>query len=538
MFSQFSAIVIEGNPLARSTLVRMLSEMGFESVAQVSKPKDALKRLESQQYDFIFCEYYFDGSPYTGQVFVDDLRNSNLLPLSTAFIMVTSEASPTKVSEAAESALDNYLLKPFNFNDLQARLTEVRTRKSEFQRVYAEIALNEFTAAAELCEAMVARKTKYWVHAARIAAELNLREGDFAAATRMYDAIAKTTAVPWAKLGLARVNLENGEVVRATRALESLVTESPGYADAYDVMGRAFMLQGELGRAMEIYQKAVSLTPSSLTRLQKLGAIAFLQADSASAEVALERAFRIGAGSRMYDYQSLVLLSFLRHDNKRDPKFIHTAWSLIRAQLEQAPGSFRLQAMLEALAVLAALQSRQVSHAVDGITALAAKLKAPEFDFEMACNFLGLLSRMGATEVKLAEEATWVQVLAARFCTNKTATEILSKCVPVGSPYLQVFEKNLTHVNKTAQNALTKGLSGQCDEAVRDLLDVGRATLNARVLEVASLVTEKYKNALLGYAELSIDIGAMRKQYCSFGTQVGLTTPSRRKPAKLVAQVA
>jgi CheY-like chemotaxis protein len=539
VFSQFNALVIEGNPLSRSVLVRALVELGFKSVAQVTKPREALTKLESANFDFIFCEYHFADSPYTGQVFVDDLRASNLLPLSTAFIMISSECAKSRVTEAAESALDSYILKPFNFNELQVRLLEVKARKAEFKYVYAELALNEFESAAALCESMVSSRARYWVHAARIAAELRLRVGDFDKATWLYEEVATTCALPWSKLGLARVDLEGGKAAKATRVLEGLVADCPTYADAYDVMGRALVAQGDLAGALGVYEKAVSLTPSSLTRLQKLGALAFFQNDRTLAESALEKAFRIGAGSKIYDYQSLVLLAFLRFDSKRDPKFTQSAWSLMRKQLSASPGSYRLETMLETLAVLAALQSHKLSHAIDGVSRLASKILEPLFDFEMACNLLGLLDRMSRTAVRLPEEVFWKSQIATRFATTRVAVDVLSKAAGSDGGYLSELEIGLSAVNCLAQAALTLGMQGKCHDAVASLISQGAESRNARILEVASLVAEKYREALPEYVAQTARISHLRETYCSFGTQVGLTTTkTRKKVPQAVAQFA
>lgn len=529
MFSQQTALVIEGNLLSRSILVRMLMELGFKTVAQATKPKDALKKLEIQQYDFIFCEYYFEDSSYTGQVFIEDLRSTKILPLSSAFVMVTAEASQAKVSEAAESALDSYLLKPFNFNELKARLLEIRAKKECFKYVYAEIALNDFDSAASLCESMVSEESKYWVNAARIAAELRLKSGDFDGAKTLFDKVSSVNAVPWAKLGLARVDLDVGETNKAIRTLESLISENPAYADAHDLMGRAALQQGDFDKALEVYEKAVALTPSSLTRLQKLGALCFIKGDVQSSEKHLEKAFQIGAGSKMYDYQSLVLLALMRFDSKKDPKFIQSAWSVMRKQLSQSPDSFRLSVMLEVIAVLAALQSRQSHRVSDGIESLAVKLKHPDFDFEMACNFCSVLRRAVERDIRFSNEKEWLTIVGHRYCTTKFSVDILKNCVSKDEAIQLVIEDCFKTVNKAAQSALTLGLQGQCLQAVNHLIATGANYLNARILEVAGLVAEKYKHKLQDFEQLTLKIQELRQSYCSTGTQIGLSSVAHKK---------
>ena len=86
--------------------------MGVGHVAHASRAADARRMLEGRTFDVVLCDYHFDHSPMSGQDLLDDLRRSQLLPYSTVFVMVTGEAGYTQVAEAAEAALDSYLLKP------------------------------------------------------------------------------------------------------------------------------------------------------------------------------------------------------------------------------------------------------------------------------------------------------------------------------------------------------------------------------------------------------------------------------------------
>ena len=58
---------------------------------------------------------------------------TQMLPFSTIFIMITGEATYATVAEAAESALDGYLLKPHKATQLQERIQTARIRKVSLQ---------------------------------------------------------------------------------------------------------------------------------------------------------------------------------------------------------------------------------------------------------------------------------------------------------------------------------------------------------------------------------------------------------------------
>ena len=116
------ALVIESQPQSRAILAGQLREFGFGTVLQCGRLSDARLKLEVGTFDVILCEQYFDGEEQTGQAFLDELRRDQLLPFLTVFVMVTSDASYGMVAEAAESAIDAFLVKPHTAAGLAERI--------------------------------------------------------------------------------------------------------------------------------------------------------------------------------------------------------------------------------------------------------------------------------------------------------------------------------------------------------------------------------------------------------------------------------
>ena len=175
--------------------------------------------------------------------------------------------------------------------------------------IFEAIEANAFDEAARLCLQRFHDRGEFWLYAARIGAELLLRLDRAKDAQKLYEAVIAAQALPWARLGVARAQLDDSQSAPAQRTLESLIGDQPGYADAYDVMGRLQVAQGQFGQALETYRQASALTPSSITRLQKQGALAFYLGEREESTKALERAALLGISSKMFDFQSLVLLA-------------------------------------------------------------------------------------------------------------------------------------------------------------------------------------------------------------------------------------
>lgn len=487
------ALVIDINPTSRSILKGMLVDLGVASdrVKQVGRYIDARSELESTQYDIVLCDFYFNDTQQTGADLIDELRQSNNLPYATVFIMVTSEASYSRVAEAAESALDCYLLKPHTHNDLASRLKLARHRKQSLADIFQALQEEDFQLAAGLCQARFDAKGEYWVYAARIGGELLLRLNRHDEAKLLFEAIDATKAMPWARLGIARAQMESGQVSPAKRTLESLIVDNPAYADAYDVMGRAHFQTGDFDAAYDTYKHAVSLTPSSLSRLQKMGLLAFHLGKTEEATQVLERATALGVTSRMFDFQTLVMLA-LSYFEKQDGKSLHKTLTQVTQAHEKAPRSARLRRMHEMVNVLSLMLQRQVADVVRRVKNMTREFAQPDYDFETAGNMMSLLLKLRASELELPDAELWIEKLARRFCINKGMTDMLAMMVHAHEPYEAIVRSSYRKLVTLAEASLSRAKAGEANATIAELVNQGAATGNTRMIELADMLRQRY----------------------------------------------
>ena len=488
------ALVIDVNPTSRSILKGMLVDLGVPSdrVKQVGRYVDARTELETTQYDIVLCDFHFNDTQQTGADLIDELRQGNNLPYATVFIMVTSEASYARVAEAAESALDCYLLKPHTHNDLASRLKLARHRKQSLADIFQALQEEDFQLAAGLCQARFDAKGEYWVYAARIGGELLLRLNRHDEAKLLFEAIDATKAMPWARLGIARAQMDSGQVTPAKRTLESLIVDNPAYADAYDVMGRAHFQTGDFDAAYDTYKHAVSLTPSSLSRLQKMGLLAFHLGKTEEATQVLERATALGVTSRMFDFQTLVMLS-LSYFEKQDAKALHKTLTQITQAHEKAPRSARLRRMHEMVNVLSLMLQRQVADVVRRVKSMTREFAQPDYDFETAGNMMSLLLKLRASELELPDAELWIEKLARRFCINKGMTDMLAMMVHAHEPYETIVRDSYRKLVTLAETSLSRSKAGEANASITELVNQGAATGNTRMIELADMLRQRYQ---------------------------------------------
>jgi DNA-binding response OmpR family regulator/Tfp pilus assembly protein PilF len=526
------ALVIDANPTARSIQAAQLRDLGVGTVVQCGRVHDARRQLEAREFDIVLCEQDFNGD-YSGQDLLNDLRRANLLPFSTVFVMVTSEASYAAVAEAAESALDSYLLKPHTAQALSGRIQQARQRKKILKDIFIAIDEGQFDLAAQLCVRRFEVKGAYWLYAARIGAELLLRLGRHDQARVLYEAVIATQALPWARLGVARAQIESGSGPAGKRTLESLISDQPGFADAYDVMGRVQVDQGQFAEALVTYRTATQLTPGSITRLQRQGMLAFYLGEKEEAKKALERATLMGISSKMFDFQTIVLLAVTRFID-RDSKGLQRCLDNMNHALEKAPKSVRLQRFASVISIFNLMLQRQVAQVVAEVRAMSREIKEGDFDFEAASNMVAMLAYLTAAELQLDAAEGWIDTLALRYCTTRSLSELLARAGQAHEPYATRIREQHNAITALAEQAMSHSLAGEPRAAAKSLLTAGARTMNAKLIDMARMVLQRHADRIVDADDLMGMADELKHRYGGGPPVAALSGDSGRQSGGLV----
>ena len=527
------ALIVDSNATSRSILAAQLREYGVARIVQCARIQDARNRLEHTVFDYVLCEQFFGEGGYSGQTLLDDLRRAQLLPFSTVFFMVTAEASYAAVAEAAESALDGYLLKPFTPSALFERLSLARLRKVHLKPIFDAIEAEDFEKAARLCVERFEARKPYWLYAARIGSELLLRLGRHDEARTLFEAVIAARALPWAKLGVARAQIESGQAARAITTLQELIGEDASFADAYDVLGRAQVELGNFEQAIETYRTASGLTPDSVVRLQKLGMMSYYMGDRETASKVLARAAILGIDSKLFDFQSLVLLAF-SYFADNDRKGIERCIADFGRILERHEGSLRVQRFAQVARTLQLIQQRQFSQAVESVRSMAREITSSSFDFEAACNLGSLLAVLAVTSIDLPESEAWVRALGMRYANTRGLTELLANACSLHAPYGQLVRDCLQHINKTAELAMAQSLAGNPAGAVHSLLQEAERTLNSKLVDMAQQVLLRHSARMASPEASQSAIDTLRTRVGSAPARAILGQDSERRPGGVV----
>ena len=108
------------------TMVRiirnLLRQLGFENIDDASDGAAALAKMRAKTYGLVISDWNM--APMTGYDLLRQVRADPVIG-KTPFIMVTAESKIENVIAAKKAGVDNYIVKPFNVQTLQHKISAV-----------------------------------------------------------------------------------------------------------------------------------------------------------------------------------------------------------------------------------------------------------------------------------------------------------------------------------------------------------------------------------------------------------------------------
>lgn len=121
-----SFLVVDDDAMVRTIMIEYLISFGFKRIDEAKNGRQAMKLIqyENKFYDVIISDW--EMPEVDGLVLLKGVRNSITMP-NAKFIMVTSQGSQErfKITRAAKSRVDAYIVKPFRGDVLKTKVYEV-----------------------------------------------------------------------------------------------------------------------------------------------------------------------------------------------------------------------------------------------------------------------------------------------------------------------------------------------------------------------------------------------------------------------------
>ena len=311
----------------RQLLRESLRNLGAKNIDQASSGGEAMALLVRSRYDVVLCDYNL-GEGKNGQQVLEEVRVRNLLMPSCVWLMVSAEKSVESVMGAAEHQPDAYLIKPITEGVLLTRLNRVWHKKQVFKDIDQAYAEKDFLRAARLCDEQITRNKVHEIDLLRMKASLMLKSGEPGKASEAYERVLQQREYQWARTGMAKIRMANGEFEQARQIFQAVIAENRYYMDAYDQLAQAYTAMGQAEEACTILERASKLSPNSVTRQRALGDVSLKLGNVGMAERAFRKCIAIGEYSVMKSadpYLGLARVCGLKNDTKEALQLLLTA---------------------------------------------------------------------------------------------------------------------------------------------------------------------------------------------------------------------
>lgn len=110
-------LVVDDSGTMRKIVIRALNASGFSDTVEASDGAEALNIFQSSQIGLVMTDWNMPNK--SGLELTREIR---ALGSKVPIVMITTEAEKTRVVEAIQAGISDYLTKPFTQDALQAKL--------------------------------------------------------------------------------------------------------------------------------------------------------------------------------------------------------------------------------------------------------------------------------------------------------------------------------------------------------------------------------------------------------------------------------
>lgn len=130
-FDRLSMLVVEDTFPMQKLLVSVLEALGIKNVETASNGDDAFRAFCTRKHDIVLSDWSMDpidGIELTRMIRKHSLSPNKLVPV----ILITGYSAWSRVEEARDAGVTEFLVKPFTANDIARRITHVINRPRDF----------------------------------------------------------------------------------------------------------------------------------------------------------------------------------------------------------------------------------------------------------------------------------------------------------------------------------------------------------------------------------------------------------------------
>ncbi|SME89882.1 tetratricopeptide repeat protein [Pseudobacteriovorax antillogorgiicola] len=241
--SEIRVLVGDEHDLMRKSIERVLERIGVVQYVDAHHGRDVRRMIQAEAFDLYILDLYY--SDTDGFDILQMIRNKDIQS-DTPIIAITGEANRDDIVKAIDLGANDYLLKPFQPEELEKKIITVLTQYHSPGPVVKLI-----------------RKAEQLIHS-----------GDYAPALSIIEKILQRKADhPTAEYLKALILYKDSQVDLAIAKLQANIKKYPEYLKNYKTLSDLYIEQGRQEEAVDALTKELEANPKQLLRQIKVANI-------------------------------------------------------------------------------------------------------------------------------------------------------------------------------------------------------------------------------------------------------------------------
>lgn len=115
-------LIVDDHATMRKIVKNLLKQINFTNAEEADDGTTALEKLKKEDFDFVITDYNMP--QMNGMALLKAIREDEKLK-KLPVLMITAEASKENILHAAHLGVNDYVVKPFNAEILQAKIDKI-----------------------------------------------------------------------------------------------------------------------------------------------------------------------------------------------------------------------------------------------------------------------------------------------------------------------------------------------------------------------------------------------------------------------------
>ncbi|BDY05917.1 response regulator [Ferrimonas sp. YFM] len=250
--------------LARSILLD--AGVGNDNIHSTLDSLKAFRLLVQHQFDVVLCDYNM-GSNIDGGLILDEIRQRRLLSPQGVFFCITGDSSKEVVTHFIEMEPDDYLTKPFRYQDLIERLKVAIKRKEALYPLLQALENRAWQTVVDLTDHYLDRHPEFAQYLHRVHGDCLLRMRRHQDALEFYREQAQLTEQCWPIIGMGQALQGLGELEAAEQMFARALANDPANPVAQRTLAACILAKDDYPRALKQFQELHQLSPANPLRM-------------------------------------------------------------------------------------------------------------------------------------------------------------------------------------------------------------------------------------------------------------------------------